>query len=558
MLLWVALLTSIPLLTLYILDRSRHFRLKQYAGYPQLPPSLVWGHMKALDEVMGQGDRRRHIDQVFLEIAQKLHKPPLFIADLRPVLYSICVICSHEVAEQISRSSKTFPYSLPKGDVLDNFIPLIGKGSIISAQGSEWKSLRKRFNPGFAPQHLISLLPGILDRVQRFVEILDSHAVSGEVFALNEPCINLTFDIIGTVTMDSDLRAQCGCDSQSPIVTIFRQLVSLYRTSGSASWDQFKIGTKLQRWKLSKKLDDLLQQHVRGKFQAWKTRSTTGTTADAERSRSVLALSFEGIDELNQAFLDQTCDQLKTFLFAGHDTTSSLLQWAYYQLSRTPHALRAVREELDDILGPDASPANIRAQLVSPRGENLLSRMRYTAAVVKEALRLHPPAGTGRFVPHGTGFNVTLPDGQVLCVDGMILHNCETIIQRDERVYGASKDAFLPERWLEHNTGIPNLDLRDDTGIPVSAWRPFERGPRNCIGQELANLEARVVLACTLRRFNFAKVGLGEVVRDTKGDPVIGEFGAFEVREELFNIMEVTGKPVDGTQMRVSFAQSQE
>ncbi|KAL3461935.1 cytochrome P450 [Aspergillus heterothallicus] len=553
MLLWITLATAIPLLTVYLFERTRYFRLKQYASFPQLPPSLIWGHMKTLDTVMGEGDRRRHIDQVFLEIHHKLTNAPLFIVDLRPVLYSICVICSHEIAEQISRASKTFPYSLPKGDVLDNFTPLIGRRSIISAQGSDWKALRKRFNPGFAPQHLVSLLPGIMDRVQLFVDILDGHAASERVVKLDELCINLTFDIIGTVTMDEDLRAQCGPGSQSEIVTVFRQLVALYRTSGSASWDQFKLGTKAQRWRLSRRLDSLLQQRVREKYHEWRESKTRTAAA---RSRSVLALSFEGIDqdgeELSGDFLSQTCDQLKTFLFAGHDTTNSLLQWAFYELSRTPHALAAARRELDDVLGVDASPDAICALLRSPRAEALLSRMVYLAAIVKETLRLHPPAGTGRFVPQGTGFNVTLPDGQTLCLDGMILHNCETIIQRDENVYGPSKDAFVPERWLEN---ITSKEPGDNAGsIPASAWRPFERGPRNCIGQELANIEARVVLACTMRRFGFVKVGLGADARDSAGQRVIDEFGQYVVEEELFNIMEVTGKPVDGMQVRVAFA----
>jgi cytochrome P450 len=340
--------------------------------------------------------------------------------------------------------------------------------------------------------------------------------------------------------MDTDLNAQGDPGTQSPIVTTFRQLVSLYRTNGSASWDQFKFGTKIQRWRLSRQLDAMLRQHVEEQYQSWISRSATDL--DAKKSRSVLALSFEGVDDLDENLLASTCDQLKTFLFAGHDTTSSLLQWAFYELSRTPHAVQAVRVELDAVLGRDSSPAAIREQLLTSRGEGLLSQMTYTAAVIREALRLHPPAGTGRFVPHGTGFNVTLPDGEVLCLDGMILHNCGTIIQRDERVYRVTKDAFVPERWLEHTTSAPSINAPgksgsdSGSGIPSSAWRPFERGPRNCIGQELANLEAKIVLACTLRRFDFVKVGLGKIMRDSHGEPVMGEFGQYAVKEELFNV----------------------
>ncbi|KAL2864274.1 cytochrome P450 [Aspergillus lucknowensis] len=544
MLLWIAVLTSLPLLTVYLLERTRYFRFKQYARYPQLSPSLLWGHMKALDAVMGQGDRRRHIDQVFLEVDEQLNHPPLFVVDLRPVLHVICVICSHEVAEQISRSTKALPYSVPKGNSMDIFMPLMGPNSLLSADGNEWKSLRKLFNPGFAPQHLVSLLPCILDKVQRFIDILDQHAASREVVSLDKPCINLTFDVIGAVTMDEDLRAQCGPSSQSEIVTVFRQLVETFRADGGTSWDQFKVRTRLHRQRLSKQLDTILRRRVKEKHQEWQTRAST----DTKKSRSVLALSLEGVEHLDPDTLDKVSDQIKTFLFAGHDTTSSMLQWAFYELSRTPHALAAVREELDQLFGPQSASStdDIRKQLLSSRGESLLSRMSYTAAVIKETLRLHPPAGSARTIPVGTGFHVTLPDGQSLCLDGMILHNCETIIQRDERVYGPTKDAFVPERWLDR-PGSKD----DSSGIPVSAWRPFERGPRNCIGQELANLEARVVFACTLRRYTFTKVGLGAIRRDSEGQPVLGPFGQYEVESELFNIMEVTGKPVDRTQMRI-------
>jgi cytochrome P450 len=72
--------------------------------------------------------------------------------------------------------------------------------------------------------------------------------------------------------------------------------------------------------------------------------------------------------------------------------------------------------------------------------------------------------------------------------------------------------------------------------IPVSAWRPFERGPRNCIGQELANMEARVIMACTLRRYDFIKVGCGEVETDEKGQPIVEETGKYRTKSELLSV----------------------
>ncbi|KAJ5093635.1 cytochrome P450 [Penicillium angulare] len=64
----------------------------------------------------------------------------------------------------------------------------------------------------------------------------------------------------------------------------------------------------------------------------------------------------------------------------------------------------------------------------------------------------------------------------------------------------------MPERWLENN-----LDRNSEaqSAIPPSAWRPFERRPRACIGQELANLEMRVIIAVVAREYEFIKTGLG-------------------------------------------------
>lgn len=64
-------------------------------------------------------------------------------------------------------------------------------------QGPGWKDMRKHFNPGFAPQHLMSLMPVILENTQTFVSKLDRLAMTGEVFELEPLCTNLTFDIIG-------------------------------------------------------------------------------------------------------------------------------------------------------------------------------------------------------------------------------------------------------------------------------------------------------------------------------------------------------------------------
>ncbi|OJJ44441.1 hypothetical protein ASPZODRAFT_145000 [Penicilliopsis zonata CBS 506.65] len=527
------LIASLPLVAIYLWHRLVYYRRKQYADWPQLEPSLAMGHLRAMGRRIMSSPSDIHVDHVLANIAKDLGNPPLYMMDLRPASYCMAVVCSHEVAEQISKSSKPFPYSVTKSPTSRMLSQLLGPASIVIAEGEVWKTLRKRFNPGFSHQHLMTLLPCILDKTEQFLANLDRYAASGQDFRLEELCTNLTFDIIGAVTMDTDLKAQMGEEQQSELVSLFRALVSSYRIKRGRRWAFLDLRVYLTRWSISRRLDSLLQDIVREKFTELKHQTDKDSS-----SRSVLSLSLKEASEATPALVAQTSDQLKSFLFAGHDTTSTLLQWAFYELSRTPRAMQALRAEHDAVLGLDPSPDVVRKKFLSPTstttiaGDELLRRLPYTAAVIKEILRLYPPAGTARYSSPGTGFTVRLPDGKNLCLDGVMLYNCHSIIQRDEAVYGPTKDAFMPERWL--SAGDDGSSSVENNG--VSAWRPFERGPRNCIGQELATIEARVILACVARRYEWEKVGLGEFSRNAAGELLVQPDGRYAVESEVYNV----------------------
>ncbi|KAJ0279038.1 hypothetical protein CBS470a_009483 [Colletotrichum nupharicola] len=481
------------------------------------------------------------------------------------------LIRSHYVAEQVSRQSKMWPYSTPKSDTMAYLWPLVGKKSIVLTNGPGWKDMRKHFNPGFAPQHLMSLMPVILENTQTFVAKLDRLAMTGEVFELEPLCTNLTFDIIGAVTMDVELGAQLPEEQQGDFIKSYKEFLLSYREKGGMlKWCE-NLFSDRRRKALAEKVDGFLTNVIRSKFDDMKK-------TKAVSSRSILALSLSDTDVLTQEIIDGTKDQLKTFMFAGHDTTSILLQWAIYELSRTPRAMKTLRAELQGLFGPDLSPEAIRKAL-SLKGDEVTQRMTYTSAVIKETLRLYPPAGSARLCPPGSNFHIQLRDGSSLCADGMILYNCATLIQRDVEVYGSTKDDFVPERWLGNtDTSMATNDdekagigKAGESEIPAAAWRPFERGPRNCIGQELANIEARVILACVVGGYDFEKVGLGEATLGVDGKPIINEKGQHRSNTQLYNVSlcltcrfslvnnanepgqtrQVTARPVDCMKVRV-------
>lgn len=405
-----------------------------------------------------------------------------------------------------------------------------------------------------APNHLLTLVGPILDKTEIFIELMEDKAKTGKEFRLEEYTTNLVFDIIGIVTFNMDLNAQIA-GKQSDVLLTYRALSQAFnkRPFGAVWWKEYLTKNERDIRSLDKKLDGILKEEI--KRQHKEIVDGADTT-----SRSVATLSLHGIDKLTPEILQQTSDTLRGFLFAGHDTTSILLQWCFYELHRRPASAKALKDELDEVFGADKSPRAVIEQLRGPEASKLLARLPYTDAVIKEALRLHPPGTTARLSPMGSGSTITLPDGERLVVDGLCLTPRAYVIQRHPKIFGETRDDFMPERWLGE----------DGAKIPDSAFRPYERGPRRCTGSELANLEVRIILAAVARYFEFVKVGQGELDLDEKGLPQLDEKGYYKTKSTMFSVSDlicpipvrlkfcshlqtylVTCKPVDGMQTKV-------
>ncbi|KAK3374273.1 cytochrome P450 [Lasiosphaeria ovina] len=568
-------------------SKLRYIRFRQHANLKQHPSTLLLGHVKLFGDYIKRNKPRAHPDMAIVALHRDLGRPPLMYLDMRPVGDAMVVVGNSDIADQITKSSDAFPTSPPKSSrSLTRLLYVTGRTSILAQHGDEWKQLRKRFNPGFAPQYISTFTPEILDKGLIFLDRLDALCSSGDTFSLLYLTTRLTFDIIGKVVMEADLDAQPTSknqNSQGELISLYESLLNAYNgdTLNLPWW--LTLGRVRKRAALAAKITSLLQSIVRRKHAELHSSSGSNETEKktAAAARSVLSLSLQDVPTLTPRIIDETCDQLRTFLFAGHDTTSILLSWAFYELSRTPRALSAVRAELDAVFGPlppsspssSSSPSDdtrtMRAHLLSPEKKDALAQLPYLDAVIKETLRVHPPGGTARAIPRGSNFSVRLPDsGETVLLDGLLAYNCQTIIHGDAAAFGADADAFVPERWLPADDARRLLATELDARPPPlssspGAWRPFERGPRNCIGQELAYIEARVIIALAARRYDFVKVGLGAVLvgddvnHDGEKKPVVDEAkGQLRVNEEVYPTRQVTSKPVDGMMMRIKRAVS--
>lgn len=191
--------------------------------------------------------------------------------------------------------------------------------------------------------------------------------------------------------------------------------------------------------------------------------------------------------EMDAHFKRFTMNQIKLFLFSGHDTTSSTVCYIFYILATNAAVLARVRAEHTSVFGPDI----FEAASIVISNPSLLNKTPYTVAVIKEVLRMYPAvSGTRAGEPD---FSVTDDANRNYPTEGFLVWDNPQAIHRDP-AYWPRPDDFWPERWLVA-AGDP---LHPITG----AWRPFSHGPRNCIGQELAMVEMKVIMVMTARRFD--------------------------------------------------------
>lgn len=201
-----------------------------------------------------------------------------------------------------------------------------------------------------------------------------------------------------------------------------------------------------------------------------------GRRREGRDEEDLLALLMGTRDEATgEAMGDkQLRDEVMTMFLAGHETTANALSWALYLISTHPDVERRLREELDNVLGADRRVPTIRD----------LPDLAYTKMVVDETLRLYPPAWiTNRqAIAEDEILGHRIPAKSFVSLSPYVLHRHPDFWERP--------DAFDPERFAPGR----------DNGRPRFAYFPFGGGPRQCIGQSMALVEAQLVLATVLAR----------------------------------------------------------
>lgn len=203
-------------------------------------------------------------------------------------------------------------------------------------------------------------------------------------------------------------------------------------------------------------------------------------------------------------------DQIMTFLAAGHETTSSALQWSIYALCKYPEVQERLRQEIRN----DAS---------TPVTAPVIDSLPYLTAFINEVLRYWPPVPV---VSRQAVRDVVIAGHPI--PKGTVINLAAEVTNRDPNLWGPDADEFKVERWL-----TPNGTANNNGGASSNyAYLTFLHGPRSCIGEKFARGELACFVAALVRKFRMRLVDENKKLETrtaiTKA-PVDGVMAKFEV-----------------------------
>ncbi|PNT72433.1 cytochrome P450 72A15 isoform X2 [Brachypodium distachyon] len=353
---------------------------------------------------------------------------------------------------------------------------LLAEG-LASIEGEKWAKHRRILNPAFQLEKVKRMLPAFSascqDLVSKWMESLGSDG-SCELDVWPE-LQTLTGDVISRTAFSSSYLEgrkifQLQAEQAERLMTnITKILIPGYLCLPTENNRRMR--------QITKEIESILHSLVGKRIQAMKD----GESTKDDLLGLLLESNIRHVDENGQAKLgmsiEDVVEECKLFYFAGMETTSVLLTWTMILLSMHPEWQDRAREEIMDLFGKN-----------KPEYEGL-SRLKTVTMILYEVLRLYPPAITFNrktYKEMEIG-GITYPAGVMVELPVMFIHH-------DPDIWGGDVHEFNPKRFVD---GVSKASPNNP-----GAFLPFGWGPRICIGQNFALLEAKMAMCMIIQHFD--------------------------------------------------------
>ncbi|KAG8449139.1 hypothetical protein GDO86_015987 [Hymenochirus boettgeri] len=457
---WATLLTLALLLICFLLYcgyiQYVHMKYDYIPGPPR--DSFLFGHSPTFIRLIKNNTL---IYEQFLDWEQR-YGPFIRFNELHKVRI---VILSPEAVKELLMSPK---YTKDKD--YDNVAHLFGErfmgnGLVTDRDYDHWHKQRRIMDPAFSRTFLVGLMGTFNEKAEELMEKLAFKADGKHKMKMHDLLSRVTLDVIGKVAFGMEINSLH--DDQTP----FPRAISLVMSGTVASRDPFlKYSLGKRAWIRDVQASaKLLRQTGKECIERRKKQVQNGE----EIPMDILTQILKGA-ALEDCDPELLVDNFVTFFIAGHETTANQMSFVVMELARNPEILEKVQTEIDDVIG---SKRDIEYED--------LSKLHYLSQVLKESLRLYPPApGTSRALKEEIVIEgVKIPPNITLVFNSYVMGRMEK--------YYSDPLTFNPERFSP------------DAPKPFYTYFPFSLGPRSCIGQIFSQMEAKVVMAKLLQRYEF-------------------------------------------------------